>query len=71
MSDAAALSCKEAARLMSRQQDAVLTAEEQENLKEHLFKCLGCRRFDQQLLFLRRLARRYGEGDPAPEDEPT
>lgn len=68
---AAELSCKEAARLMSRQQDAVLSPDEQESLKNHLYQCLSCRRFDQQLAFLRRLARRYAEGGPAPENEPT
>ncbi|HEX4859413.1 MAG TPA: zf-HC2 domain-containing protein [Usitatibacteraceae bacterium] len=55
------LSCKEAARLMSRRQDAPLNADETERLKQHLYECLSCRRFDTQLQFLRRLARRYAE----------
>ncbi|MEP7157526.1 MAG: zf-HC2 domain-containing protein [Betaproteobacteria bacterium] len=55
------VSCKEAARLMSRQQDEALSTDEQEHLRNHLFVCLSCRRFDMQLGFLRRLARRYGE----------
>ena len=71
MNQAANLSCKEAARLMSRRQDMVLTADEAESLKNHLYQCLSCRRFDQQLIFLRRLARRYGGGEAAPENEPT
>jgi len=65
------VSCKEAARLMSRQQDGSLTPEEQENLRNHLYICLSCRRFDMQLGFLRRLARRYGEDGPPPSDEPV
>ena len=71
MNQAAAVSCKEAARLMSRQQDAALSPDEQENLKNHLYVCLSCRRFDVQLGFLRRLARRYGESGPPGADDPT
>lgn len=55
---------------MSRQQDAALSPDEQESLKNHLYVCLGCRRFDSQLGFLRRLARRYAEVGP-PADDPT
>ena len=71
MNDAATISCKEAARLMSRQQDAILSPEEQGRLKEHLFLCLSCRRFDQQLAFLRQLAHRYADGDAAESTEPV
>ena len=71
MNQEAALSCKEAARLMSRQQDAALSAAEQENLKNHLYACLSCRRFDVQLGFLRKLARRYGDAGPPSADDPT
>ena len=71
MNDVATFSCKEAARLMSRQQDAVLSPEEQGRLKEHLFVCLSCRRFDQQLAFLRKLARHYAEDDEQPNNEPV
>ena len=65
------MSCKEAARLMSRQQDAALLPDEQESLKNHLYICLSCRRFDEQLLFLRRLARHYDDAGPPASDEPT
>ena len=68
--NAAAVSCKEAARLMSRQQDAALQPAEQESLKIHLYVCLSCRRFDEQLVFLRRLARRYGDVGPPSADDP-
>ena len=71
MIEAANMSCKEAARLMSRQQDAALSAAEEENLKNHLYVCLSCRRFEVQLGFLRRLARRYGKGSASGADEPT
>lgn len=56
------LSCKEAARLMSQRHDRVLTEVEAESLKQHLFVCLNCTRFDRQLVFLRRLAQKYAAG---------
>ena len=71
MSGMAEQSCKEAARLMSRQQDEALSAGEQADLREHLYTCLSCRRFDMQLGFLRRLARRYGADGPPTSDEPV
>ncbi len=58
-------SCKEAARLMSRKQDIPLSDAESESLKQHLFTCLSCRRFDEQLVFLRKLARQYADGGAA------
>ncbi len=56
------LSCREAARLMSQRFDRVLTEDEAQSLKEHLFVCLNCTRFDKQLDFLRRLAQKYAAG---------
>lgn len=60
--DKVELSCKEAARLMSQRQDRTLSETEVAALKDHLYLCLNCRRFDQQLDFLRRMAKRYAEG---------
>ena len=65
------LSCKEAARLMSHRQDRLLSEVESEDLKGHLFVCLSCRNFGNQLTFLRTLAHRYAKDDPSPEDAPT
>jgi anti-sigma factor RsiW len=59
---AALLACREAARLLSRRLDGELSPAEAAALEEHLYACLACRRVDAQLLFLRRLARRYAEG---------
>ncbi|MBL0121448.1 MAG: zf-HC2 domain-containing protein [Betaproteobacteria bacterium] len=70
-SRAAELACKEAARLMSRQQDAALSPEEQEALKNHLFDCLGCRQVAAQLDFLRRFARQYADAGPPVADGST
>jgi hypothetical protein len=63
------LSCKEAARLMSQRQDRLLSEAEAIALKDHLHICLNCRKFDQQMDFLRRLARRYAEGKIASDPE--
>lgn len=65
------LSCKEAARLMSHRQDRKLSEVEEANLKNHLLVCLSCRNFGDQLGFLSRLARRYGNDDPPPETPPS
>ncbi|MCY7386819.1 MAG: zf-HC2 domain-containing protein [Burkholderiales bacterium] len=64
------LSCKEAARLMSHRQDRALSDVETENLKSHLLVCLSCRNFSDQLGVLSRLARRYGNDGPPPEEVP-
>jgi predicted anti-sigma-YlaC factor YlaD len=65
------VSCKEAARLMSHRQDRTLSEDETVALKNHLFACLSCRNFSEQLGFLGRLARRYGGEGPPPEGAPT
>ncbi len=69
--DAVELSCKEAAKLLSHQRDRALSATEAEVLKAHLYHCLSCRNFGDQLGFLSRLARRYGNEGPPPEDAPV
>jgi hypothetical protein len=63
------LRCKEAARLMCQKRDRELSAEEAQQLKEHLFDCQNCTRFDQQLDFLQRMARQYAEGLPVDGKE--
>ncbi|MBI3716593.1 MAG: zf-HC2 domain-containing protein [Betaproteobacteria bacterium] len=63
------LSCKEAARLMSQRHDRALTVGEAESLKQHLYVCLNCTRFDRQLEFLRRLAQKYAAGGSV-DDQP-
>jgi predicted anti-sigma-YlaC factor YlaD len=70
MNDAKEMSCAEAARLLSRQQDLALSPADETILKHHLYQCLACRRFDEQLLFLRRLASRYASGDASGMDDP-
>lgn len=60
--DAVELSCKEAARLMSQRLDRPLTEAEDTALREHLLICGNCRRFEGQLSFLGRAAKRYAKG---------
>ena len=63
------VSCLQAARLMSQRKERLLTDAEGESLKQHLYVCLNCERFDKQLGFLRRLAERYAVGRHVENDE--
>ena len=67
--DVVKVSCKQAARLMSQRKDRPLTDAEGESLKQHLYVCLNCERFDRQLDFLRRSAERYAVGRRVENDE--
>ena len=53
------LSCKDVSRLLSRGQEAPLTAWERIRMKWHLAVCRMCRSFEQQLRFLAEAMRRY------------
>ena len=55
------ISCKEASRLVSRQQDANLGYWQRLALQLHLAVCAGCARFEQQIRFLRTAMRKYSE----------
>lgn len=46
------LNCKEATKLISKQQDSTLSIKEWMNLKIHLMSCYLCRRYEKQLLFI-------------------
>ncbi len=49
-------SCKQAARLQSEKMDRSLTFPERLGLRVHLFLCKWCRRYGEQLKFLRSAA---------------
>jgi hypothetical protein len=53
------LSCKQASRLISREQDAGLPALKGWLLRLHLAACDGCTRFNTQMRVLREAMRRY------------
>ena len=55
------ISCKEASRLASQQQDADLSSWQRLVLRLHLAVCEGCARFERQLDFLRIAMRKYTE----------
>ncbi len=63
------VSCKQAARLMSQRKDRPLSDAEGESLKQHLYVCLNCERFDKQLDFLKQLAARYAVGGPVENNK--
>jgi hypothetical protein len=53
------LSCKDAARLLSRVQDGEISLVERCKLQLHLLACEACRRFKGQLRLVREAMRRY------------
>jgi len=53
------LDCKEASRLISREQDNPLPFGRRMLLRLHLAFCTACTRFSQQTAFLREAMRRY------------
>lgn len=48
------MTCKQATKLMSEQQDRPLKARERISLRMHLLMCAGCANFDRQLKFVRK-----------------
>ena len=55
------ISCKDASRLVSQQQDADLSFWQRLTLRLHLAVCVACSRFERQVRFLRSAMRKYGE----------
>lgn len=55
--------CRNASRLLSLACERALEAEELRALKRHLDGCLMCRNFEKQLVFMRKAARAYGNGE--------
>ena len=53
------ISCKDASRLVSRREDAALSAWQRQLLGLHLSVCTACARFEQQVRFLRSAMQRY------------
>ena len=60
---AAKISCKEVARLLSDAQDHELPVAERTRLRLHLAICDACRNVEQQFDFIRRAMRRLGKED--------
>lgn len=51
------LTCKDASHLLSESQERPLGLRERMGLRLHLWMCVSCRRFEQQLALLRRAMR--------------
>jgi hypothetical protein len=56
------MSCKEATRLMSQEQDRELTLRERAALKFHTMMCIGCTNYRKHMDFMRKAAARFREG---------
>jgi hypothetical protein len=52
------LTCKDASRLVSEDQERELGFQERLGLRLHLWMCAQCRRFERQIQLLRRALRR-------------
>lgn len=61
-------SCAESTRLMSEAQERKLNRGERLALRWHLLLCGACRRFEQQLDWLRRASAGYAPPAPPPAD---
>lgn len=61
------LSCKEAARLMSETLDRKINLREALPLQLHLAICKGCRRYREQISFVRAACRQHPD---RPRDQP-
>ncbi|HRP97698.1 MAG TPA: zf-HC2 domain-containing protein [Rhodocyclaceae bacterium] len=61
------MSCKEATRLMSEEQDRNLSARERITLRFHTIMCIGCTNYRKHMAFLRRAAQRFRDGFPSSE----
>jgi len=55
------LSCKEVSLLISRSYDARLTWRQRLAVRLHLLVCEACRRFTEQMRFLRRAGRAFAD----------
>lgn len=76
MRTARQIGCDEATRLISAGLDRELSGPARANLRLHYLACSACRRFEQQMLLLRRALRGMDAGEidapapPTPPDEP-
>jgi predicted anti-sigma-YlaC factor YlaD len=56
------LTCKQATKLMSQQQDRSLSPKERLTLRFHLVMCSGCRHYNQQLALISKACKKLGGG---------
>lgn len=72
MRSARKIGCDEATRLISAGLDRELSGPARANLRLHFVVCSACRRFEQQMLMLRRALRgmNAGDVDAPPRAEP-
>ena len=56
------LTCKEATKLISQEQDRPLSIKERAALRLHLMMCSGCNNYNKQMEVIRKACRRFGGG---------
>jgi hypothetical protein len=67
------LSCKESTHLISEAQDRSLSFTEKTALETHMLICVGCRRYREQMNFLRTSCQQHPahpHAHPDPEQKP-
>lgn len=62
------LTCKDASHLISENQERPLGLRERWSLKMHLWICVNCRRFEQQMTLLRQALRMMGKRAEVDDD---
>ena len=55
------ISCKDASRLVSQEQDSRMSFWQRVTLRLHLSVCAACTHFEQQIRFLRAAMRKYSQ----------
>ena len=63
------LTCKNTSRLISEGQERQLKLKERINLRLHIWMCNNCRRFEQQIVTMRKIMHREWSQDTLPTNK--
>lgn len=63
------LTCKNTSRLISEGQERQLTLKERIKLRLHVWMCNNCRRFERQIIAMRKIMRREWTNDTPPANK--
>ena len=64
------LTCKKTSRLISEGQERQLSMKERINLRLHLWMCNNCRRFEKQIVTMRKIMHReWTQGTPQTNNQ--
>ena len=63
------LTCKDTSRLISEGQERQLSLKERISLRLHVWMCNNCRRFEQQIVAMRKIIQREWAKDTPPTNK--